>query len=135
VTQSNARQSGDFTNSGRATDPASRRQTEEPRSTEEEAAQTEQGLGTSYMQRGATEQSRQRWQEIQARFVDDPRKAVAEAHGLVSEVMEGIVKRFQSERGELEQRWSSGENVSTEDLRRSLQRYRDFFGRLLSKLD
>jgi hypothetical protein len=35
----------------------------------------------------------------------------------------------------MEQRWSSGESVSTEDLRTCLQTYRDFFGRLLSKVD
>jgi hypothetical protein len=31
----------------------------------------------------------------------------------------------------LEKQWDSGDNVSTEDLRIALQRYRYFFGRLL----
>ncbi len=39
---------------------------------------------------------------------------------------------FAAERAQLEGQWERGENVSTEDLRLSLRRYRSFFGRLLS---
>lgn len=94
----------------------------------------ERPLGTSYLGEGTTEESWQRWRQIQGNFVDDPRRSVADAHGLVGEVIDGIVHRFENERQELEQRWSSGEDVSTEDLRHCLQRYRDFFGRLLANL-
>lgn len=73
----------------------------------------------------------QRWQHIQAEFVDDPRRSVAEAHALVSELMQLVVDSFGRERGELEGQWSRGGEVSTEDLRLCLQRYRSFFGRLL----
>ncbi len=34
--------------------------------------------------------------------------------------------------GRLEQQWSRGDDVSTEDLRIALKRYRSFFDRLLS---
>jgi hypothetical protein len=94
----------------------------------------EPSLGTSYLGEGMTEESWERWRQIQANFVDDPRRSVADAHGLVGEVIDGIVHRFENERQQLEQRWSSGEDVSTEDLRHCLQRYRDFFGRLLANL-
>jgi hypothetical protein len=36
------------------------------------------------------------------------------------------------ERAQLEQQWDRGDNVSTEDLRVALQRYRSFFSRLLT---
>lgn len=94
----------------------------------------ERPLGTSYLGDGATDESWQRWRQIQGNFVDDPRRSVADAHGLVGEVIEGIVQRFETERLQLEERWSSGEDVSTDELRHCLQRYRDFFGRLLVNL-
>ena len=100
----------------------------------DEPRPAERPLGTSYLGEGTTEDSWQRWRQIQANFVDDPRRSVADAHGLVGEVIDGIVHRFENERQQLEQRWSSGEDVSTEDLRHCLQRYRDFFGRLLANL-
>jgi hypothetical protein len=39
---------------------------------------------------------------------------------------------FTAERTRLEEQWSRGDNVSTEDLRIALKRYRSFFERLLS---
>ena len=88
-------------------------------------------LGTSYLERSQGDQSQKRWRQIQANFVDDPKNAVSEAHSLVSDLIDGIVEQFQREKTELEGRWSKGDQVSTEDLRLCLQRYRDFFGRLL----
>ena len=38
---------------------------------------------------------------------------------------------FANERSGLEKQWDRGDNVSTEDLRVALQRYRSFFDRLL----
>lgn len=87
--------------------------------------------GTSYLPDPALGQAGARWQEIQAGFVDDPRRSVAEAHKLVDHLMERIVQEFTRERSALEQQWSKGEQVSTEDLRICLQRYRSFFNRLL----
>ena|SRR5688572_11727485 len=100
----------------------------------EPARQAEPSFGTSFLE-GNTEDSWQRWRDIQSSFVDEPRSAVGQANQLVSELIDGIVRRFESEREELEKRWSSGEDVSTEELRRCLQRYRDFFGRLLANLN
>lgn len=72
------------------------------------------------------------WESIQAQFVDDPRRAVEEADGLVAKVMQQLAEGFAREREGLEGQWSRGEDVSTEDLRVALQRYRSFFQRLLS---
>lgn len=73
----------------------------------------------------------ERWQQIQAEFVDDPRKAVGDAHALVGDLVQQIVDTFTRERNELESQWSKGDDVSTEDLRQCLQHYREFFARLL----
>jgi hypothetical protein len=76
--------------------------------------------------------SRQRWQNIQADFVDDPRNAVRRADELVATLMKRLAEVFAAERSKLEHEWDKGENVSTEDLRQALRRYRSFFDRLLS---
>ena len=75
---------------------------------------------------------RTRWKEIQTGFVDEPRKAVQEADGLVASAMKRLADVFAQERSGLEQQWGRGDSVSTEDLRVALQRYRTFFDRLLS---
>lgn len=73
-----------------------------------------------------------RWESIQTTFVDDPRNAVENADALVAELMQRLADGFARERERLEEQWSRGEDVSTEDLRVALQRYRSFFRRLLS---
>ncbi|MFN0070488.1 MAG: hypothetical protein ACKVVP_03225 [Chloroflexota bacterium] len=73
-----------------------------------------------------------RWTEVQAGFVDDPRHAVEQADGLVAEVIKNLAQAFADERSGLEQQWQKGEDVSTEELRLALRRYRSFFDRLLS---
>ena len=78
------------------------------------------------------ESLRARWKEIQTAFVDEPRKAVEQADGLVASAMKRLAEVFAQERSKLEQQWDRGDSVSTEDLRVALQRYRSFFDRLLS---
>jgi hypothetical protein len=73
-----------------------------------------------------------RWTEVQAAFVDDPRDCVQKADGLVADVVDKLTAGFAQARSGLEEQWSRGEEVSTEDLRIALQRYRDFFERLLA---
>lgn len=73
-----------------------------------------------------------RWQEIQVSFVDRPRDAVAEADALVADLMQRLATSFSNERENLEGQWARGDDVSTEDLRVALTRYRSFFERLLS---
>ena len=73
-----------------------------------------------------------RWRDIQADFVDHPRQAMQDADALVAGLMQHLARTFAQEREQLETQWSRGDQVSTEDLRVSLQRYRAFFERLLS---
>jgi hypothetical protein len=73
-----------------------------------------------------------RWRDIQASFVDEPRNAVKDADNLVAELMQQLARTFASQREQLESSWSAGDSVSTEDLRQGLQRYRSFFERLLA---
>ena len=75
---------------------------------------------------------RNRWTEIQTAFVDEPRRAVEQGDGLVAEVIKRLADSFAKERSKLEGQWGRGDDVSTEDLRIALQRYRAFFDRLLS---
>lgn len=75
---------------------------------------------------------RARWDGIQVGFVDEPRRAVEQADGLVAETMKRLAEIFAKERETLEHQWDRGGDVSTEDLRVALRRYRSFFGRLLA---
>jgi hypothetical protein len=78
------------------------------------------------------EELRNRWSGIQTAFVDEPRQAVEQADSLVASAMKRLAEVFAEERAKLEKQWDRGDNVSTEDLRIALQRYRSFFQRLLS---
>ena len=73
-----------------------------------------------------------RWQEIQTSFVDEPRESVEQADTLVAELMQRLAASFADERTGLEAQWDRGDEVSTEDLRVALTRYRSFFERLLA---
>ncbi len=79
-----------------------------------------------------TKDLRTRWDTVQVGFVDDPRQAVEQADALVGTVMKRLTETFTEERKKLESQWHSGGDVSTEDLRVALRRYRSFFSRLLS---
>ena len=81
--------------------------------------------------REESEHFRTRWNEIQGKFVDEPRTAVQQADELVSEVVKKIIQMFASEHSSLDSQWNQGIDVSTEDLRKALQHYRSFFNRLV----
>ena len=92
---------------------------------------TNAGSATALLESEESENLRTRWNEIQAKFVDEPRSAVQQADALVSEVIEKITQMFANEHSALESQWKQGNDVSTEDLRKALQRYRSFFNRLV----
>jgi hypothetical protein len=92
---------------------------------------TNVGSLAALLDREVSEHFRTRWNEIQGRFVDEPRSAVQQADALVSEVVEKITQMFANEHGSLEGQWKQGNDVSTEDLRKALQHYRSFFNRLV----
>ena len=75
---------------------------------------------------------RSRWQVIQGKFVDDPRDSVKQADDLVADIIKSVTMSFADRRIGLEKQWNSGENISTEDMRVALKRYRSFFERLLT---
>lgn len=80
---------------------------------------------------GEAEGFRSRWTEVQTGFVDEPRHAVEQADSMVAEMMQRLAQVFAQERAKLEEQWSRGDDISTEDLRQALRRYRSFFDRLL----
>jgi polyhydroxyalkanoate synthesis regulator phasin len=90
------------------------------------------GSRVSLLEDGELQSMTTRWKDIQAEFVDEPSMAVQEADALVAELMQRLAAMFATERAELEKRWAGSNQVSTEDLRQGLRRYRSFFERLLA---
>ena len=77
---------------------------------------------------GEADDLRHQWDAIQASFVDEPRKAVEEADRLVADAVQRLSQSFASERQSL----TRNSDVSTEDLRLALKRYKSYFARLLA---
>jgi hypothetical protein len=75
---------------------------------------------------------RRQWDEIQSTFVDEPRDAVKHADELVANAIQRLAESFSEQRTRLEGQWDRGDNVSTEDLRLALRKYRTFFQRLVA---
>jgi hypothetical protein len=73
-----------------------------------------------------------RWNSIQIKFVDEPHTAVEQADALVAEALERIKQVFSNKRTILNEQWINHQDISTEDLRISLQSYRSFLNRILA---
>jgi hypothetical protein len=92
-----------------------------------------------------------RWKDVQARFVDDPARAVADADGLLGQVMSARgypVSDFEQRAGDISvdhpevvKNYRAGHdialrhekgNASTEDLRQAMIHYRALFDELVS---
>ena len=101
---------------------------DEPRQAKEDTADREEALIESQDAEGL----RERWDRLQTGFVDEPKRSVELADALVADVLRHVAESFSTARKTLEEQWTRGEEVSTEDLRQILQRYRTFFNRLLS---
>jgi hypothetical protein len=85
------------------------------------------------------------WQEIQFRFVDDPRGSVTEAADIVAQVtakMEAAIQErqraieerqraIQEQQSSLRGRWGEGSNADTENLRETLRMYKTFLDQLI----
>jgi len=91
--------------------------TEPPAATAEASAPT-LGLDTAAI--------RNRFIDIQAGFVDEPRQAVEEAGRFVDDLVQQVAEALRQQRGQL-----AGPEGSTEDLRLALRAYRQFVDRLL----
>ncbi|MFF1607989.1 hypothetical protein ACFVYA_09435 [Amycolatopsis sp. NPDC058278] len=75
---------------------------------------------------------RDRWQNVQVGFVDDPKQAVRQADELVAAVISALATTFAEHKSDLEAQWQQGE-PATEELRIALRRYRSFFDQLLPR--
>lgn len=74
---------------------------------------------------------RDRWRDVQLRFVDDPHAAAGEAQGLVTEAVEALTAALTAQRDELSG-WTSAGPEDTEQLRMAVRRYRDLLDRVLA---
>ena len=72
-----------------------------------------------------------RWTELQTIFVDDPRSAVQRADEVVTQTIQRVHERMNTQRSQLGERWQRNDNISTEDLRVAFQNYRNFFRSLV----
>jgi hypothetical protein len=79
----------------------------------------------------AAERLRQRWRDLQLRFVDNPHNVAEEADFLVGEAIEALTGALANTRGDLS-RWRSDGTGDTEQLRLAVQRYREFLDRILT---
>lgn len=86
----------------------------------------------SVLSKQQVDELHERWNTIQTAFIDEPRRSVKDADALVASATKQITDAFANQRSELEKQWSRGDQVSTEELRITLQQYRTFFSRLLS---
>jgi hypothetical protein len=71
---------------------------------------------------------RNRFLDIQAGFIDEPRQAVEEAGRFVDDLVRQVVDALQQQRGQLA---GASDDASTEDLRLTLRAHRQFVDRLL----
>jgi polyhydroxyalkanoate synthesis regulator phasin len=107
-------------------------QRDDRREDQREAPVAADQAAESLLPADSTERYREEWEVIQRDFVDKPRSSVEQADKLVDELMQRLSATFANERNRLESQWERDEDVSTEDLRLALTRYRSFFERLLS---
>jgi len=73
---------------------------------------------------------RDRWRELQLRFIDDPETVAGEAERLVEEAVAGLTAALSRAKQELGD-WRDGQSGDTERLRAAVRSYRDFLDRLL----
>jgi hypothetical protein len=71
---------------------------------------------------------RERWRDVQLRFVDSPKEATSDAAVLVDEVVDQLSANLKKQRAALA---GEGSADDTEKLRVELRAYRDFLNRLL----
>jgi hypothetical protein len=75
-----------------------------------------------------TDGIRNRFLDIQAGFVDEPRQAVEEASRFVDDLVQQVADALREQRGQLT---GAADDASTEDLRLALRAYRQFVDRIL----
>jgi hypothetical protein len=81
---------------------------------------------------GETDELRRRWENVQAGFVDDPRRAVEQADEMVSAAVAALQAHIEQRREDLAETWRDGAQASTDALLAAFQRYRELFEGVLS---
>jgi len=92
-----------------------------------------------------TEALRERWRDIQLRFVDDPRSAAGDAASLADEACRTLIEAIEARRSALTESLPAGDSEATpedpaeprnegetERLRVAVQRYREFLDQILT---
>jgi hypothetical protein len=72
------------------------------------------------------------WRQVLMEFVDHPREAVEKADQLVEDAVRALTEQINREHTGLRDAWRTHAEPSTEDLRKALRGYRDFFEKVLS---
>ncbi|MBL7492170.1 hypothetical protein I6A60_30245 [Frankia sp. AgB1.9] len=72
------------------------------------------------------------WRQVLMEFVDHPREAVEKADQLVEDAVRALTEQINREHTGLRDAWRTHGEPSTEDLRKALRGYRDFFEKVLS---
>ncbi|MGW4502473.1 hypothetical protein ACWENR_28185, partial [Micromonospora sp. NPDC004336] len=75
---------------------------------------------------------RDRWRDVQLRFVDDPRAAAGEAQSLVDEAIQALASALSAQKNKLGG-WQDAGSADTEQLRMAVRHYRDFLDRVLGR--
>ncbi|PWR05118.1 hypothetical protein DKT68_28620 [Micromonospora acroterricola] len=75
---------------------------------------------------------RDRWRDVQLRFVDDPHAAAGEAQSLVEEAIQALASALAAQKNALGG-WQDAGSADTEQLRMAVRRYRDFLDRVLGR--
>ncbi|MGB2570174.1 hypothetical protein ACPFP2_17210 [Micromonospora citrea] len=80
----------------------------------------------------AAQSFRDRWRDVQLRFVDDPRAAAGEAQSLVEEAIQALSAALSAQKRQLGG-WQDAGSADTEQLRVAVRQYRDFLDRVLGR--
>lgn len=75
---------------------------------------------------------RDRWRDVQLRFIDDPHAAAAEAQQLAEEAIDALTTALNRQKEDLNG-WQRDQGDDTEQLRVVVRRYRDFIDRALGR--
>lgn len=98
--------------------------------------QEHDGTTAAFLEPETVQEFRDRWREVQLRFVDDPSGAAADAQRLVEESVEALTTALAERRAELG-RWqgdgATGDAADTEQLRTVVRRHREFLDRILGR--
>ncbi|WP_422734766.1 hypothetical protein ACN26Y_13145 [Micromonospora sp. WMMD558] len=81
---------------------------------------------------GEAQGFRDRWRDVQLRFVDDPRAAAGEAQALVDEAIQALASALSAQKQKLGA-WQDAGSADTEQLRMAVRQYRDFLDRVLGR--